>query len=600
MDKFISISNFKHLFKLLNIYSENTYNKKLDFKTFKKIIGNTMYEINNNFKDKITRKKKNIMLITVIKQIIDEKNQVEDFFKVEDNNFNNIQSEIKRDNIYLINNVNNLKENKIEQKEDINILEKKLYNERLMYEKIINTEEQKIDMNIIQKQNIEDYMKNIIIEKPITEKINLEDKIKNINQDILISPEEYKKTIQKYIKYYDLLIDSRDRNIDQYDNNNYIIDLNKELKNIFSVELLHGIFPNSEYLVNFNNNILHIEEQSGNIVEVEIPIGNYNKTELIQTIENSLNNNINLSSDYKIETNNVSIVLNSIEQDDSNFIEYTGTNIESIFDNNLSNYWTSNLASDNPSYFIYDFKKEVLVKEYSFLSNTINRPKDYKLEISNDNINWNNIHDVTNQIVLSNKYKTYKINNNYFYSRYIRFSVTNTTGGNNVIFGINEMEFKTYRDDIISIESNLIGTDQNYFNLYFFGGYNINNQKIYRNRSIGNLIGYDPIDLTNKSNYPSQNKIILKNDQNIILNINNNIDFHITLESEKNSYTYIKEDTSSYLKLLDKLEYNTKINKLHINIKRINNNLYHFNGLEHSFLLRFYYYDTNQIFSDSY
>jgi len=590
MDKFISIKNFKHLFKLLNKYSEQKYDNKLDFKKFKKIIGNTMYEINDNFGDKIKIQKKNIMTLTVLKEIIDEKNQVEDFFKMEDNNFNLPNNEIK-DNMFSMNNYNNYK-NQIEKKDDINILEKKLDNERKIYEKIISSTNNIVDKNLIQDKNMEKFREQLIIEKPKTDKINLEENIKNINQDILISPEEYKKTINKYIKHYDLIIDSRDRNHDNYDSNKYIIDLNNEINNIFSVELLEGSFPNSEYLINENNNILHIEETLGNIVEVTIPIGNYSQLELLQIIENSLNSNINLNSTYKLLNKNVLQMLNSFESNDDNFYDYTGLNIQNIFDTNLSTYWESNLNLDNPSYFIYDFSKKVLISEYSLLCKENIKPSNFTLDISNDKNIWTNIHNVTNQVYSSNKYKTYNINNN-LYARYVRFTVTNTNFGNTKTFKINEIQFKRYVDDYIQISSDLVNNDQNYFNLRFFGGYDINNQPIYLKNSIGSIIGFSPIDLLNYPKYTSQNKVIFKNDQNIILDINNDINFHIVLESEKNNYTYIKGNNVTNLVTLDKLYHYKKLN---ITIKRKNNNLYYFNGLDHSFLLRFYYYNTNQVF----
>jgi len=592
MEEFISIKNFKHLFKLLNRYSQEKYNKKLDFKVFKRIIGNSMYEIDNNFKDKITLKRKNIMIITLLKQIIDEKNQVDDFFKME----NSFYKEDEKEVINNYQNVIDFKEKPTTPKKEENILVKRLDNERKIYEKIINTEENKIDKQIIQENNIEKYRKEMIMERQKTEPINLEENIKNMNQEILINPDEYKKTLNKYIVKYDLLIDSRDINQDNYELNNYILDLNNEINNIFAIELLDGIFPNSEYIVNENNNILHIEEVSGTIEEIEIPIGNYTKSELLTQLQISLNSS--LSSNYTISTNNVGVKLNNNETDDSNFTDYTGINIYNIFDNNLSTYWESDLSVDNPSFFIYDFKKNVNIKEYSFISKVFGRPKDFSLEVSNDGVTWNVLHSVINQTTSSTKYKTYSFSNNTLHTRYVKFSVTNSSNGNNVKIAVNEMIFKTYRDDIISIQSDLTGGESNYFNLRFFGGYDVNGLPKYLDRSIGKLIGYDPIDLLNYSSYSSQNKVVLKNDESlIILNINENdlLDYHILLDSNKNEYTYIKQ-CDSQIKQLDKLE---TFRKLKITIKRNNNNFYYFNGLEHSYLLRIYYYNTNQVFKDT-
>lgn len=594
MDDFISVKNFKHLFKLLNIYSEQKYNIKLNFKNFKKIIGNSMYEINDNFGDKLTTKKKNILIIKILKQIIDEKQQVDNFFEVEDNNFKSNQT-LETDNLYNINNYDLQKKEEIEEKKEENILEKRLENEKKVYEKIINNTTS-LDTNIKQKNDMEKYMREMILEKPIKEKVDINENIKNINQDVLISPEEYKKTINKYIKKVDILIDSRDRNYDEYDSNNYILDLHKEINNVFSIELIYGIIPKSEYIVNLNNNILYVEEVSGNVIQVEIPVGNYTKTELASEIETALNNNVNLSSTYRVITEDVSIILNRIETDDSNFINYTGTNVEYIFNNNINQYWTTDLGVDNPSFFIYDFKRDVLIKEYSFISKNLNRPKDFSLEISKDGINWTTLQNVINQATSSNRYKTYSFINNNLYSRYIRFTITNSSGGNNVLVGINNMNFVTYSDNKIQIESDLTANEQNYFNLLFFGGTNVYNGKsipYYKDRSIGQLIGFLPTDKTDLGFYSSDNDVILKNDKVLKIYVNDE-EFYMELESNSGEYTYQRQ--LDIVKFLDKLE---NIKKLNIQFKNTNNTFYNFNGLEHCLYLRLYHYNTNQVFRDS-
>ena len=593
MDDFITIKNFKHLFKLLNRYSQEKYNTKLHFKNFKKIIGNSMYEINENFGDKLTTKKKNILIIRILKEIIDEKQQVDNFFQVEDNN---LKKEINQnDNIYNTQNFDRFQEPQ-EKKEDINILEKRLESEQKIYQKIINNDDKKIDTSIQQKQDIEKYLKEMQFERPKKEKINLEENIKNLNQEIIIDPKEYKKTINKYIKTKDLLIDSRDRNYDNYNSNNYIIDLTSEIKNIFSIELINAIVPNSEYIVNLNNNILHIEETSGNIIEVEIPIGNYTKVELAQAIRDALNSNLSLSSTYNVLTEDVSIILNKIETTDENFIQYTGTNVENIFNNNLTNYWTSNLGTDNPSFFIYDFKKPVLIKEYSFISKNLNRPKDFNLEISNDLNTWNILQSVVNQTTSANRYKSYSFPNNNLFTRYVKFTITNSSGGNNVNVAINNMNFVSYSNNKFQIESDLVANEQNYFNLRFYGGsniYNGNSIPYYKERSIGQIIGFLPEDKLDLGFYSSDNDVILKNDKIIKIQINNQ-EFYMELESDSGKYTY--KNQMNIVKTLDNFELYKKLN---IQIKNSKDGFYNFNGLEHSLLLRLYYYNTNQVFKDT-
>ena len=595
MNDFITLKNFKHLFKLLNLYSQEKYDIKLNFKNFKKIIGNSMYEINDNYGDKLTKKKKNILIIRILKEIIDEKQQVDDFFKVEDND---LQKNINQnDNIYNIQNYNNLKneeKEEKEEKEEINILEKRLENEKEIYKKIINNNS-KMDIKLKQKQDIEKYLKEMQIEKPKKEIISMDKRIKNLNQELLIDPTEYRQSINKYIKKIDLLIDSRDRNYDNYNSNNYIIDLTTEIRNVFSLELVNSIFPNSEYIVNLNNNILYVEETIGNIISVEIETGNYTKTELANAIQTALNSNINLSSNYIVSIDNVSIILNKIETTDINFVQYTGTNIQNIFNNNINEYWSTNLSTDNPSFFIYDFKTPVLIKEYSFISKNLNRPKDFNLEISNDLLSWNILHNITNETSSSNRYKTYSFSNNNLFTRYVKFSVTNSSAGNLALVGINNMNFVTYSNNKIQIESDLIGTDQNSFNLRFLGGTNTYNGSVipyYKDRSIGQLIGFLPEDKTDLGFYSSDLDVILKNDKIIIIEINDE-EFYMELESDSGKYTY--KNQMNIIKLLQKLELYKKLN---IKIKNTNNTFYNFNGLEHSFLLRLYHYNTNQVFRD--
>lgn len=593
MDDFITLKNFKHLFKLLNLYSQKKYNIKLHFKNFKKIIGNSMYEINDNFGNKLTRKKKNILILQILKEIIDEKQQVDNFFQIEDND---LQRDIQQnDNIYNIQNYNNfLDQKKEEEKEEINILEKKLEKQQEVYKKIIENDS-KIDIELKQKQDLEKYLKEMQMDKPKKESINMDEEIKNLNQQILIDPTEYKKTINKYIEKVDLLIDSRDRNTDDYESNNYIIDLTENIRNIFSIELVNAIMPNSEYIVNLNNNILYVEETLGNIIPVEVETGNYTKSELAVAIESALNANISLSSTYSVSNDNVSIILNKVETTDENFIQYTGTDVQNIFNNNISQYWTTNLATDNPSFFIYDFKKPVLIKEYSFISKNLSRPKDYNLEISNDLVSWDILQSVTNQTSSSNRYKTYSFLNNNKFTRYVKFTLTNSSGGITTV-GINNMNFVSYSDTKIQIESDLIGTDQTLFNLRFLGGINIYNGNeipYYKERSIGQLIGFLPEDKTDLGFYSSDNDVILKNDKIIEININDE-SFYMELDSDSGEYTYRKG--MNVVKILDKLELYKKLN---IKIKNTRGTFYNFNGLDHSLLLRIYYYNTNQVYKDS-
>jgi len=157
-DNYISIKNFKHLYKLLNEYSEKKYKKKLDLKQYKSLIGNTINEISIKYEKKnIKKKEKNIMTIIIIKKIIDKENKMEeDFFESDfepnqkitikpNYNLNNIQYqnlELERERNYnqiLKNDNNNLNIKAIKRDEEKfrkNLIENKKKFEEIEKKKI--------------------------------------------------------------------------------------------------------------------------------------------------------------------------------------------------------------------------------------------------------------------------------------------------------------------------------------------------------------------------------------------------------------------------------------------------------------------------------
>ena len=81
-----------------------------------------------------------------------------------------------------------------------------------------------------------------------------------------------------------LIIDSRDRNYQNYPNpSNYIIKLNEQFRNITSIELTRAQIPQSGYIINKNNNILHVG-YNNNCYAIEIPIGDYEIGDLCNEI----------------------------------------------------------------------------------------------------------------------------------------------------------------------------------------------------------------------------------------------------------------------------------------------------------------------------
>lgn len=98
-----------------------------------------------------------------------------------------------------------------------------------------------------------------------------------------------------------LLIDSSDRNCNKYPNtNDYVYSLNKEYKDIISIELTQGCIPYTGYIINENNNKLFLQENIGNTIMISIPVGNYDINTLATSLENSLNNSIETNNTYKV------------------------------------------------------------------------------------------------------------------------------------------------------------------------------------------------------------------------------------------------------------------------------------------------------------
>jgi hypothetical protein len=125
--------------------------------------------------------------------------------------------------------------------------------------------------------------------------------------------EKYDLFFQEYI-----VVDSRDRNHDDYaDPNNYRVDLERDINDVVSIQLVSAEVPKSEYVINASNNKIYFQElnaqvSGGTYLTATIPVGNYTITELKTAIEtqmdavgtanytvtiNSSTNTINVSSD---------------------------------------------------------------------------------------------------------------------------------------------------------------------------------------------------------------------------------------------------------------------------------------------------------------
>jgi hypothetical protein len=573
-EDYVSIRNFKHLYKLLNEYCEKKYQRKLDLKKYKNLIGNTINEISIKYKKKIKKKEKNIMTIIIIKKIIDKEQKKENDFFESDFKPN---EKIRQSNNILNYNLNNIQYKNMEIERERN------------YNKILKNDNNNLNIKI-KKRDEEKFRKNLINDKKKFEKIEEKKNLKNINEDIVINPKAYRETLKKYKKKYDLLIDSKDRDELLYEENNYQIELDQPIRNIFSIELLNAIIPNSDYIINNSNNLLHFEENNEELF-ITIPIGNYILSDLGTEIQTQLNNTG--SSLYSVITSDINSRINDLETDGSNTESDNGTPYK-IFDSDLNTHWQS---STLPTYIIYDFQKKVIINEYFILCTVTSygRPKTFTLEVSNDKTNWTIIDTQTEITISRGRYKQFVLSNT-LSTRYVKLNITSSSDGQSV--HITQLEFKSQVENRINIKSDM--TNENNFNLIF---QDESDTSLYKENSIGRMIGFKPKNYTNFSNYTSDNEIILDSDRNIYLSIQSidnirstnkkliDIFLKLTLDSDRNEYSFIKKDKTN-IYITNKFLH---IEKLLIQFKKYDNSLYNFNGLDHSMILRINHYNTKHI-----
>ena len=126
---------------------------------------------------------------------------------------------------------------------------------------------------------------------------NLNDAPKSMGQQLLIQkPKEFENLVNNaykynnnFIKRFNLVIDSRDRNTDDYPNSyKYQVDFDYIYKDIVSIELVSANIPKTEYLINNSNNSLIFSENGGSELEAIIAIGNYTPATLATAIKTAM------------------------------------------------------------------------------------------------------------------------------------------------------------------------------------------------------------------------------------------------------------------------------------------------------------------------
>lgn len=594
MEDFLSIQNFTLLYKTLNNYSQDKFNDKIHYKKFKKIIGNTMEEVHRNFNGKVPKTKANNMVLHICKSLID-KNMESKFFENESNDkvLNNLQQltpvvdggKLMEDDL-KIRPVYEKRFDKILQNNDPENLNKRILDRDLLIKKDFNKE-------------IQDYF---VYKQKEEQPVDLEKNPKQLREELIIDPDDYLKSLTKHIKFRDVIIDSRDRNIDKYpEPNKYTLDLEHDMYNVISVELISAEIPNTEYIINNDNNSLHFEETNGATLIATIPVGNYTITTLATAIQTQMNATGN--STYTVVENDF-LRISEVFTSETSRITSSVSEPHLIFDTDLDTEWFS---SSKPASFVYDFSTPQVINKYRFIcTDTTGRPLDWVVEVSNNKSSWTTIDSRVGVATTQNVYSTFTLASNALAGRYMRFRITDTSNSVNV--HISEMEMFRSVTNRLSFTSDLTG-GSGIFNLIFKGrtvntGHLGNGSKtLFKDNTIGEIIGFNPDDYTDFSSYTSINEVILNRERNVFLFIKDLDNIHtieqhesdrfvqLTLDSERGSYSFFKNKLSWENSADNEFIYFSdtpiSMNKLVIQFKKQNGSLYEFSGVDHSLHLRF-------------
>lgn len=103
-----------------------------------------------------------------------------------------------------------------------------------------------------------------------------------------------------------VFVSSEDRNFRLYPNeNDYVVLLKDEYKNVTSITLFNASIPNTAYLVDKHNNMLYFQESCNETISVQIPPGDYTSSTLTTAIEDAMNNAPESNSTYSVSINSL-------------------------------------------------------------------------------------------------------------------------------------------------------------------------------------------------------------------------------------------------------------------------------------------------------
>lgn len=106
----------------------------------------------------------------------------------------------------------------------------------------------------------------------------------------VIEPPEVKPDFESYKKYTRVAVDSKDRDLVLFPNQNtYEVRLDDEIEDVVNAQLLNIEIPLSNYLINEYYRDFYVAIGSGGFSQVSIDIGDYTETELATEITTKLN-----------------------------------------------------------------------------------------------------------------------------------------------------------------------------------------------------------------------------------------------------------------------------------------------------------------------
>jgi hypothetical protein len=190
--------------------------------------------------------------------------------------------------------------------------------------------------NLYKKTN--DYYQNFEIPDGIDQSILITEKSKELEQ-------LEKDLFNFYQREITLVLDSRDRNHDNFVNSNeYRLNLNQSIYNIHTITVLSAEIPKSGYVINNTNNTLYFQETNGTTLEATIDNGNYSITEVLSLLQAGMNSVG--SSNYTISLVNDRVKITSdLTAGDNIFKLIFNGGIENTVNYKRSLYYKNNIGN---------------------------------------------------------------------------------------------------------------------------------------------------------------------------------------------------------------------------------------------------------------